>query len=295
MDQFILSCCSTADMPESYFKERDIHYICFSFLMDDVLYKDDLGKSMNLDEFYQRMAKGATPTTSQVNVEEFTEYFEEFLKEGKDILHVCLSSGVSGVYNSANLAQQLLSEKYPERKIVIIDSLGASSGYGLLMDHIADIRDNGGTLEDCRDWAEANKLHIHHWFFSTDLTSYWRGGRISRTSATVGTILGLCPLMSMNPEGRLIPRVNIRTKKKAMIETVKRMKEQAKDGIEYAEKCFISHSACYNDAKAVSDLIEKEFPNMKGKVMINSIGTVIGSHTGPGTVAVFFTGVERVE
>jgi DegV family protein with EDD domain len=293
MDKYVLSCCSTSDMSEEYYSQRDIEYVCFHYIMDDIMYDDDLGKSMSFDEFYKKISDGATPTTSQVNVEEFTEFFEPLLKEGRDILHVCLSSGLSGVYNSANIAKDSLLEKYPDRKILIVDSLGASSGYGLLMDCLANLRDQGSTIEECYEWAEQNKLNIHHWFFSTDLTSYWRGGRISRSSAFVGQILNICPLMNMNDEGHLIPRVKIRTKKKAINEIVNRMEEHAKDGLEYSGKCFISQSACYKDARAVADLIEQRFPKLNGKVIINNIGTVIGSHTGPGTIAVFFYGDKR--
>lgn len=295
MNQFVLSCCSTSDMSKTYYEQRDIKYVCFHFLMGAEVYADDLGESMPFDEFYKKISNGATPTTSQVNVEEFIEFFEPFLKEGKDILHVCLSSGLSGVYNSANIAKETLQEQYPERKILIVDSLGASSGYGLLMDYLADLRDAGKSIEECHAWANENRLHIHHWFFSTDLTCYWRGGRISRTSATLGQLLSICPLMNMDNVGHLIPRIKIRTKRKAIVEIVNRMEEHAKDGLDYSGRCFISQSACYEDAKAVADLIEQKFTKLNGKVVINNIGTVIGSHTGPGTVALFFYGDERKE
>ncbi len=280
-------------MTEEFFKRREIEYVCFHYLMGDEIYADDLGKSMSFEDFYKKISEGATPTTSQVNVEEFVEFFEPFLKAGKDILHVSLSSGLSGVFNSANIAKNMLLEQYPERKILIVDSLGASSGYGLLMEYLAQQRDKGCSIEECYEWAQQNKLHVHHWFFSTDLTSYWRGGRISKTSAVVGQLLSICPLMNMDHEGHLIPRIKIRTKRKAILEIVNRMEEHAKDGLSYSGKCFISESACYEDARAVADLVEKKFPHLDGKVVINSIGTVIGSHTGPGTIALFFLGDKR--
>lgn len=143
MSQYVISCCSTADLTRKHFEERDISYICFHFELDGVPYMDDLGESIPFDEFYQKMADGAETKTSQVNAEEFEEYFEPFLKEGKDILHVCLSSGISGVINSAMIAREELEKKYPDRRIYIVDSLGASSGYGLLMDKLADLRDQG--------------------------------------------------------------------------------------------------------------------------------------------------------
>ena len=295
MSDFILSCCSTADMPKSFFEERNVAYVCFHFNMDGKDYPDDLGESMPFPEFYKRIEEGAQPTTSQVNVDEFTNFFEPFLKEGKDILHVSLSSGLSGSFNSASIAARDLMEKYPERTIKVVDSLGASSGFGVLMTYLADLRDEGKSLTEVYDWAEKNKLRVHHWFFSTDLTSYKRGGRISATSAMVGTLLGICPLLNMDDEGHLIPRKKIRTKKKVIEELVNMMKEHVEDGPDYKGYCYISNSACEEDAEKVRDLVEAYCPNLKGKVLINSIGTVIGSHTGPGTVALFFLGDERVD
>ena len=295
MSDFILSCCSTADMPKSFFEERNVAYVCFHFNMDGKDYPDDLGESMPFPEFYKRIEEGAQPTTSQVNVDEFTNFFEPFLKEGKDILHVSLSSGLSGSFNSASIAARDLMEKYPERTIKVVDSLGASSGFGVLMTYLADLRDEGKSLTEVYDWAEKNKLRVHHWFFSTDLTSYKRGGRISATSAMVGTLLGICPLLNMDNEGHLIPRKKIRTKKKVIEELVNMMKEHVEDGPDYKGYCYISNSACEEDAEKVRDLVDAYCPNLKGKVLINSIGTVIGSHTGPGTVALFFLGDERVD
>ncbi len=183
MSDYIISCCSTADLEKEHFTKRDIRYICFHFELDGVPYRDDLGESIPFDEFYRRMKDGADTKTSQINVKEFEEYFEPFLKEGKDILHVTLSSGISGVHNSALLAAKELMEQYPEREIRVIDSLAASSGYGLLMDKLADLRDEGMSLEEAARWLEENKRRLHHWFFSTDLTFFIKGGRISKTAA----------------------------------------------------------------------------------------------------------------
>jgi DegV family protein with EDD domain len=294
-NNFILSCCSTADLSKSHFESRDIKYICFHYNLNGTDYPDDLGQSMPIAEFYQAMANGASTQTSQVNITEYLDYFTKFLEEGKDILHLCLSSGISGSYNSAVGAARIAQERFPERKIYIVDSLAASSGFGLLMDKLADLRDEGKTIEEIRDWAEANKLRLHHWFFSTDLTFYVRGGRISKTAGFVGGMLSICPLLNVDNLGRLIPRAKVRTKKKVIQEIVKRMEQYAQDGTNYSGKCYISNSACYDDAKAVADLVEAKFPKLNGKVLINDIGTTIGSHTGPGTVALFFWGEERTD
>lgn len=294
MADYVLSCCSTADLSREHFEQRDISYICFHFALDGKDYDDDLGQSIPFDQFYQAMANGADTRTSQVNVSEFVEYFSRFAAQGKDILHVCLSSGISGVINSAQSAAELVQEKYPERKVYIVDSLGASSGYGLIMDKLADLRDAGMDIDAVHDWVEANKLKLHHWFFSTDLTFYVKGGRISKAAGVFGGMLNICPLMNMDNLGRLIPRSKIRGKKRVIQEIVQRMEEHADGGLDYSGKCYISNAACYDDARAVADAVEERFPKLNGKVEINSVGTTIGSHTGPGTVALFFWGDERV-
>lgn len=295
MAEYVLSCCSTADLSEEHFEERNINYICFHFELDGKTYSDDLGKSVPFDEFYQAMTDGAETRTSQINIDEFEQYFEPFLKKGKDVLHLCLSSGITGVLNSAMIAKASLEEKYPERKIYIVDSLAASAGFGLLMDKLADLRDEGKTIEELYDWVENNKLKLHHWFFSTDLTFFIKGGRISKTAGTIGGILGICPLLNVDNEGRLIPRYKIKGKRKVIRAIVDKMEEYADGGSEYSDKCYISHSACYDDARTVADMVEQRFPNLKGRVEINNIGTTIGSHTGPGTMALFFWGKERTE
>lgn len=293
MADYVVSCCSTADLSEKHFNERDIHYICFHYELDGKWYLDDLGKTMNMDDFYKAMVDGASTSTSQINAEEYMEYFEQFLKEGKDVIHLSLSSGISGTVNSAIIAQKTLAEKYPDRKIYVVDSLAASSGFGLLMDKIADLRDSGMEIDELYNWVEENKLRVHHWFFTTDLTFFVRGGRVSKVSGFVGNLLNICPLLNVDNNGKLIPREKIRTKKKAMAAAVKKMEEFADKGLDYDGKCYISMSACREDAEVLASMIEEKFPKIDGKVLINNIGTTIGSHTGPGTVALFFWGSKR--
>ena len=256
MNEYILSCCSTADLSAEHFLKRKISYICFHYELDGVQYMDDLGKTMPFDQFYAAMANGADTRTSQINVDEFIAYFEPFLKEGKDILHLCLSSGITGVVNSAMIAKDTLEERYPGRRIYILDSLAASSGYGLLMDKLADLRDEGMGIHELYEWAEANRLRLNHWFFSTDLTFYIKGGRVSKTSGFIGGMLNICPLLNVDYQGRLIPRYKIRTKRKVIQAVVDKMEECIEEGRDYSGKCYISQSACYEDARAVADLIE---------------------------------------
>lgn len=295
MENYVISCCSTADLSQEHFDAIGVKYICFHFELDGVQYEDNLGKSIPFEEFYSRMANGADTKTSQVNAEEFEAYFRSFLEKGQDILHISLSSGISGVINSANIAKETLQEEFPDRKIYIVDSLAASSGYGLLMDKLSELRAQGKTIDEVRDFAEANKLNVHHWFFTSDLTFFIKGGRVTKTAGFIGSVLNICPLLNVDYEGKLIPRAKIRTKKKVIQAIVDRMEECAEDGLDYSGKCYISQSACYEDARAVADLIEQRFPKLNGKVEINHIGTTIGSHTGPGTVALFFWGKKRVD
>ena len=289
---FVLSCCSTVDLSIKKLDERNISYTCFHYYIDGKEYLDDLGQTMSLSDFYAQMAAGADTKTSQINTAEFTEYFESFLKEGKDVLHISLSSGISGTYRSARIAAEELKAKYPERKLYIVDSLGASSGYGLLVDLAADLRDEGKSIDDTYAWVTENALNIQIWFFSTDLTFYVKGGRISKASGWFGTALKICPLLNMSHEGKLIPREKVRTKQRVIKAIVEKMVANAYDGTNYSGKCFISHSACLEDAEAVKALIEEKFTKIKS-IEIYDIGTIIGSHTGPGTVALFYEGIKR--
>ena len=291
---YVLSCCSTADLSKEHFARRGIRYICFHYSLNGVEYPDDLGQSIPFPEFYRLMAQGADTKTSQISISEYLDYFESIAAEGSDILHVSLSTGISGSWNSAMDAARIVRERYPERKIYVVDSLGASSGYGLMMDKLADLRDEGYDMDRLCRWAEDNKLRLHHWFFSTTLEYYVKGGRVSKAAGWFGTALNICPLLNMDDLGRLIPRNKIRGKARVIEECVRRMEQHAEGGHGYSGKCYICHSACETDARAVAALVEKRFPKLNGRVEINNIGTTIGSHTGPGTVALFFWGDTRL-
>ncbi|MBQ9964146.1 MAG: DegV family protein [Clostridia bacterium] len=293
MSSYVLSCCSTADLSKEHFESRDIRYICFHYTMDGKDYPDDLGQTISFKDFYQAMRDGADTQTSQVNISEYLNYFTSILETGKDLLHVALSSGISGSVNSARNAAAIAAERFPDRKIYVVDSLAASSGFGLIMDKLADLRDEGASIDELHQWVEDNKKRQHHWFFTSDLTFFVKGGRVSKAAGFFGGLLGVCPLLNVNHLGQLVPRSKIRGKQNVIREIVERMAQFADGGEQYADKCYMCHSDCYDDAKAVADLVEARFPNLKGKVLINDIGTTIGSHTGPGTVALFFWGTER--
>ncbi len=291
---YVISCCSPADLPVQRFHERGVKVKNYKFMLADEIFEDDGGKSIALKDFYQAMRDGASTKTSQVNIEEFIEYFRDLLKnENKDILHVSLSSGISGTYNSARLAAESLKDEFPKRKIYVVDSLAASGGYGFLVDLLCDLRDQGYGFNKLVSFAEENKLRVHHWFYSTDLSFYVKGGRISKVSGFIGSILKICPVMNVNFEGKLIPRVKTMGKKKAMQTTVQKMLDFADDGVNYDGKCIINHSDCLDDALDLKASVEGNFPNLEGKIIMTDIGTTIGCHSGPGTVAIYFLGKKR--
>ena len=239
------------------------------------------------------MTEGAETHTSQINTEEYEAYFEGFLRQGLDVLHLVLSSGITNSLQSACTAAASLEARYPGRRVEVIDSLAASSGFGLLVDLAADRRDEGYSLDQLVDWIYANRLRIHHWFFSTDLTFYIKGGRVSKTAGFVCKMLNICPLLNVDVHGKLIPREKIRTARKAITVTEEHMERLAQDRLNYSGKCFISHSDCEEEARTLAKLIESRFPHLDGPVQVNWIGSTIGAHSGPGTVALFFVGDER--
>lgn len=293
MHDYILSCCSAADVTQEKLDAMDVRLLCNDFSMDGVPYKDDLGKTMSYKEFYDRIRAGQKGVTSQINPADYIDYFTKLLETGKDVLHVTLSSGLSGTYQSALTAAETVRERFPERKLLIVDSLGASSGYGLQMETLARMRDEGKTIDELYDWALNNRLRIQHLFCSTTLTYYVRGGRISPAAGKIGNLLGICPVMRMDHPGHLAINSRVRTKKRALRALVDQMAELADGGEAYSGRCFISHSDCEADALDVKAQIEERFKNIDGEIEVYMIGMTIGCHSGPGTVAVYFFGKER--
>lgn len=255
--------------------------------------EDDFGRTNSPAQLYAKMLAGAEAKTSQISAGDYAEHFERFLSQGLDVLHVTLSSGISGTYNSALAARDLLAEKYPDRKVVVVDSLAASSGYGLLVDRLADLRDEGLGIDEVAAWAEEHKLEVQHWFFSTDLTFFIRGGRISKAAGLMGGLLKICPVMDVAPDGSLTVKEKIRTKQRAIKRDLQIMEELAQGGLDYSGKVYISQSECQKDARELANEIEAKFTHIDGPVRIWDIGATIGCHTGPGTVALFFWGKPR--
>ena len=293
MQSFQLSCESTVDLPYSYVHGRDIPVLFYNYTVDGVQYLDDMGRDPEaLPRFYRFLEEGKLPSTSQLNMVQYMEFFEPLLEKG-DLLHIAFGSGMTNSVANAFRAAELLREKYPDRRLVVIDSLCSSSGYGLLVDGAADLRDEGKTMEETAAWVMSVRNRVHHQFFSTDLKFFRRSGRVSGAAATVGTILSICPIMRLDDRGAIIAYDKVRGKKNAIARTVDTMEKHAVGGVGYADKCFICHSNCLTEAEAVKAAVQARFPHIKGDIRINDIGTIIASHSGPGTVAVFFFGDER--
>ncbi len=292
--KFTLSCCSTVDLPYSYMESRDIPVLFYTYVVDGREYDDDMGRDPEaLPRFYGFLKEGKLPQTSQINVAAYTEFFEKLLDKGGDVLHIAFTSGQSGSVHNAFLAAEELKDRYPGQRLVVIDSLCSSSGYGLLVDYAADMRDEGKTLDEVAQWVLDNRNKVHHQFFSSDMTQFHRTGRVSGAAAAVATVLNICPIMRLDDKGAIKAYSKVRGKKKAVETTVDTMEQCAQNGRDYDGKCFVCHSQCPEDARLVIEAVEERFPKLKGKIRLCDIGTIIGSHAGQGTVAVFFMGNER--
>ena len=291
--QFTLSCCSTVDLPYSYMEGRDIPVLFYTYVVDGREYVDDMGRDPEaLPRFYRFLEEGKLPQTSQINVGTYLSFFEKLLQKG-DLLHIAFTSGQSGSVHNAMLAAKELQEKYPERKLIVIDSLCSSSGYGMLVDTVADLRDEGKSIEEAAQWVRENRNTVHHQFFSSNMTQFRRTGRVSGAAAMVATIMSICPIMRLDDAGAIKAYGKVRGKKKAVETTIEAMAKHAQGGENYDKRCYVCHSQCPEDAQMLIDGLEARFPRIKGKIRLCDIGTIIGSHSGPGTVAVFFYGDER--
>ena len=291
--KFILACESTVDMTYEYISSRDIPVIFYTYTVDDAEYVDDMERDPKaMDRFYDMLKAGKMPHTSQINQVTYEEFMEPLVQQG-DLLFIAFGSGMSGSVNNAIRAGEALRERYSDRKVVVIDSLCSSTGYGMLVETAADMRDEGKSIDECEAWVLANRNTVHHQFFCTDLTMFRRSGRMSGPAATLATILNICPILRLNSEGRIICYDKARGKKKAIAETVKQMLLHVQNGADYDGKCYICNARCVEDAEALREKVEETFPKLKGKVKITNIGTIITSHCGQGIVAVFFYGDER--
>jgi DegV family protein with EDD domain len=286
---FVLVTDSTTDLPLTYVQKEGIPFISLSYIFGEESIKDDFGQSTDYTAFYKRMRASEMPSTAQINVGDYIEFFTPFLEKELDILYIAFSSNLSGSYNSSRIAMEELKEKYPSRKIVIVDSLCASMGEGLLV-HLAKQKMNAGCgFDELAKWVEDTKQKVCHWFTVDDLNHLQRGGRVSKASAFIGTLMNIKPVLNVDENGKLIARDKVRGRKQALDALVEKMAKYAENPSE--QTIFISHGDCLADAEYVAEKIKERFG--VEKAMINYIGPVIGAHAGPGTVALFFLGKDR--
>ncbi len=290
---FILSCESTVDVPFSYIDGRNIPVLFYTYLIDGEEYVDDMLRDAEaLPNFYKAIDEGRLPSTSQINEYRYYEFFKELIQKG-DVLHLAFSSGLTPSVNNAYAAAEKIRAEYPDKKIIVIDTLCGSSGYGLFVDEAADMRDAGKSMEEVAEWAQKARFSVQHHFYSTDLTMFKRSGRVSGVAATAATILGICPIMKLVRKGSIEAYNKVRGKKNAMQKTIDAVRESSVDG-KLTGKCFISHSNCLEEAEATRDEMLKQFPELED-IKIFDIGTIIASHCGKGTVAIYFFGKERID
>ncbi|WMC92691.1 DegV family protein [Kineothrix sp. MB12-C1] len=289
MADFKIITNTTADLPLSYIEENNLGLMVFNYTIKGETY----GKGHELDwkEFYELMRQGNMTMTSQVNPEECKEYFEEYLKETKELLYLCFSSGLSGTYSSACLAAEMVMEDNPGCKITVVDTKCASMGEGLLVDKAVQLKKNGKSMEETVAWVEENIPHLVHIFTVDDLNHLYRGGRVSKAAAVVGTIVGVKPVLHVDDEGHLIPISKVRGRKKSLNALVDFMEEKIGKYRDENDIIFISHGDSLEDAEFVRDEVKARFGI--DNFMINHIGPTVGAHAGPGTIALFFMGETR--
>lgn len=287
MRDYVITVNSTVDLPEEWLAERGVPVIPLKYTIDGETYTDMEGLSEK--EFFAKLREGKMSVTSQVNPEEVVTMFEPYVKEGKDILHLGFSSALSGTLNSMRIGAEMLQEKYPDAKIIVIDTLCACLGEGLLLYYALKEKEKGKTIEEVAQWAEENKLHVCHNVTVDDLNHLHRGGRVSKTTAVIGTLVQIKPVIHMDNEGRLQVIGKERGRKKSLNKIVDMAVERFK-GWEN-DIIMITHGDCIEDAEYVAKLVREKMGI--DNILINNIGTVIGSHTGPGVVAVFCMGNKR--
>ena len=290
MSDFVIVTDSSADLPADLVRELGVEVLPLSFTIQGKTYRNyPDGREMAPGAFYQLLRSGGMATTSAVNVADYTAALEPLLQEGKDVLLLVFSSGLSATYQSSVIAVEELREKYPDRKLFTVDTLCASLGQGLLVWHAVEQKRKGASIEAVRDWVEENKLHLCHWFTVDDLHFLKRGGRISAATAVVGSMLSIKPVLHVDDEGHLINVAKARGRNASLTALVDHMEQTAIDPA--GQTIFISHGDCLADAQKVADDVKARFG--VESIIINYVGPVIGAHSGPGTVALFFMGSER--
>jgi len=287
MRDFVITVNSTVDMPKEWLEERNVKVVPLRYTMNGTTYEDMNGLSSK--EFFDNLRQGILSVTSQVNPDEARAALEEYVKEGKDVLHLAFTSALSGTYNSMRLAAEELMEEYPEAKIIVVDTLCACMGEGLLTYYACKLKEEGKSIDEVKQWVEENKLRVCHHVTVDDLHHLHRGGRVSKASAIVGSMVKIKPILSVDDEGKLVVVGKERGRKKSISKIIDMSVERMGDTDK--EVAFITHGDCLEEAEYLAEQV-KERTGVK-EVLINNIGTVIGSHTGPGVLALFTMGNKR--
>jgi DegV family protein with EDD domain len=290
MKDYIIVTESTSDLPQDLVDELEIKIIPMTFGFENESYLNyPDNRELDIHIFYDRVKKGERSTTALVNSKTFEEYFDPIIKSGNDILYIGFSSALSGTYSASLIATEELKQKYPDSKIICVDTLAASMGEGLLVYYAAKLKQEGQNIDEVSQWVLDNRLSLCQWFTVDDLNHLKRGGRISAMTATVGSALNVKPILHVDNEGRLIPVHNVRGRKKSINSLLEHMEKLCVNP--EGQTIFISHADCLEDTEYLAALIKEKFPVKE--VVLNFIGPVIGSHTGQGAIALFFLGKER--
>lgn len=289
MENYLITTDNMTDFPEEYIKAHALPMLSLTYLLDGVSYTAE--NSLSSEEFYKKMREGCMPTTSQVNPEEAKERLLGFLQINKNIIHIAFSSGLSGTYNSVRLAAEEVMEEVPDCRITVIDSLAASMGEGLFVHKALEKQASGLSYDEMVKWLKEYRYHVCHNFTVDDLFHLYRGGRVSKTAAVLGTMIHLKPVLHVDDEGHLIPLAKVRGRKKSLHMLVDNMEKQMGEYRSENDIVFISHGDCYEDAVYVQELVKQRFGIEK--FLISPVGPTIGAHSGPGTLALFFIGEKR--
>lgn len=290
MSDYVILTDSSCDLPPELAEQLNLDVLPLTVEIEGKRYHNYLdGREIDPRDFYAKLRAGSPATTAAVNVGEWTEFIEPHLKAGRDVLLLAFSSGLSSTYNFAVIAAQELAEQYPDRKLYVMDSLSASMGQGLLVYLAVQQKQMGKSIDEVRDWVEENRLHLCHWFTVDDLNHLKRGGRVSATTALVGTMLSIKPILHVDDEGHLINMSKARGRQASLKALVDKMEETAVDPA--GQTVFISHGDCLADAEKVAQMVKDRFGVQN--VVISYVGPVIGAHSGPGTLALFFLGTHR--
>ena len=289
MSDYIITSDSTCDLPEEYIAKHQIPIIPLYYSLENIIYGGD--KKLEPHMFYEKMRLGLMPTTMASNPEVAEQCFRKILDNGQDILHIGFSSALSSSYNSAAIVGRELSDEYPDRKIIVIDSLCASLGQGMFVHKALELKNSGNSIEQTAKWLESHKENFTHLFTVDDLNHLYRGGRVSKATAIIGTLASIKPILHVDSEGRLIPLSKTRGRKKSLHKLVEMMDDLIKGWEKENSTIFISHGDCIEDAEFLADCIRDKF-GIKN-IIINMVSPTIGAHSGPGTVALFFLGQHR--